>query len=193
MMATEIIQELKSEHQSFLDKLDKILQKTQEIGFFENLMSLSLFRTEFLQLNHEVSSQHHEKEERLFERLVTNSKVNQGGPKCNYFMQNKMINEYAEKVEGFCKNYSELKLEKDALLLQAQSQGSALSIPLEEHYYLKKIVLMISHEVYLQMQAIDAYRSERIKDLFNLYKAMLINHIEKEDQCLFVNLERIIA
>lgn len=190
-MSSKVIQELKCEHQSFLTKLEKIFQKTQESGFFENLMNLSLFRTEFLQLNYEVSSQHHEKEERLFERLITNPVVNQGGPKCNYFMQQKMINEYIKKVDGFWKEYSELKLEKDALLLDAQSIGSALSIPLEEHYYLRKIVFMISFEVNLQMQAVDKFRSERIKNLFNLYKAMLMNHIEKEDQCLFVALERL--
>ena len=192
-MTSEVIQELKGEHQSFLKKLEKIFQKTQESGFFEDLMSLSLFRTEFLQLNHEVSSRHHEKEERLFEALIANPIANQGGPRCNYFMQQKMMNDYTKKVDDFWKEYTELKLEKDALLVEAQTKGSALSIPLEEHYYLRKLVFMISFEVNLQMQAIDNYRSARIKDLFNLYKAMLMSHIEKEDQCLFVVLEKLTA
>lgn len=184
-MQEEVLLELKSEHQQFLKTLESIELEAKNKNYFNEVISLSDFRTKFLQLSHEVSTKHHEKEEKLFETLITNKKVNHGGPKCDFFMAQRMIHSDSEKINQLWKSYSSLKHLEGALLTKGKNLGSALAIPLEEHELLKKLVMMLEKEVSYQLETLKPENAEKIIVLFNLYSRLLKEHIAKEDQCLF--------
>lgn len=202
-----LIKEIRGEHQELLVELKRI----EELCFNGSIWSYAFLQElepQIKRVTQFVEHQHHEKEEKqLFPLLKEATMVQQGGPNCTYFYHFHLeYNYYGQSLE-FLK---ELELEEpdhhvSTELQKILADGSALRIPMEEHWAGHNFVFIINKLLFelrakapavtdpsLQEPVGDHERVVFLKRIIGTYISLLRGHIAKEDDCLLLLADQVL-
>jgi hemerythrin-like domain-containing protein len=166
------LNELRAEHAKIKEEISYLsehLFSTIDDSYVQRLTEIMRFM-----------DQHHEREEKLlFPWLADKAWVNQGGPRCMYFMSLRLEGLSVARESSL---RGEFKFRKPSFL----GEGSTpLEIPLEEHQAAHALATKIKAQLsrYTEIN-LDELRGQCV-DWYRLVE----QHRQKEDECLFVMIE----
>lgn len=166
----QILEQLKKEHQEIKKLLDLLDFKSK------NFLSI------LEQLDTLVEKHHQREEQVLFPAAVKNVPMEQGGPRCTYFMGIRIEDDITKRILLFLKKHDfSFTLQTSSTLCdELIKKNHPLSIPLGEH--------IAGHALMNFMKSNPA--SKDLEIAVKLYNELMLLHIEKEDTCLFEMLKR---
>lgn len=177
-MSMDIIQHLKNEHQKIYQLIDEI--KTQCNLILENKTYVQsdikniIKRAQIL-----VEKTHHHKEEEiLFPLLATKQMIKQGGPMCSLHFGLRMNFPPEQKVFNFLKQSGKIVIPSNYPKYSWLTEGSPISIPLEEHFLGKLLIMNLKELLDLNSSYTLIHKN------LELYSWLLDQHAKKEDDCL---------
>lgn len=186
-----ILSQLKEEH----DNINKFIPTFYKMGI--NLVSREV-RKEALDLSMEfilnyIENYHHGKEEELLFPLAAScGLLRGGGPRCTHFYGKFLNTNFNRRISAQVKNYPDIKEYKiRKSVSRLVEENSPLKIPLEEHEQGYYLVQMIKFEI-SKMNESTRENLFVLSKLIRWYAETLRNHVDKENDCLFVRLESVI-
>lgn len=188
-----IFEQMSEEHQIIskmvlvFDKtLDLILKDTKSFPA-EDIEKTLIFFKDF------VDEYHHSKEELILFPAADqqNVVVRQGGPKCTFFfgmyLDEETLANTLEDVKSYHKKVAPYSANTPVQTLL--DKNSPLSIPLSEHETGYYSMQLLKSELLEYKQNTDKDMRFFVK-VASRYSGMLKKHIQKEDECLFVTLQK---
>lgn len=177
----QVLADLYEEHRVFLAVLG-VLEKMNAEQLFVAKDKIRRF-LEF------VEHEHHGKEENLLFPIIDEEKVPEcGGANCILFFGPRVIdrgifNSFDRLKEsiGYV-TYTPIELNSE-LRSRVFAKKSMLTVPMEDHILGSRAAKKI-------LDGLDA-REEGVPDLLRAYASFLRDHIEREDRCLFLQVERL--
>lgn len=181
------IQHLVDEHKQIKLLLAFLSQKVGSVlaGALDDakLVNDILDRVSFL-----VEFVHHGKEEELlFPALIDKNCLNQGGPKCTYFMGLRLDSNPCDFIFSEAQRRSPPMKVPDwnPQLADLLKRNQFLEVPCEEHAAGSLAVKMMKEEVlHIINDRVD--QLSKLSKIHSEYQRLLRLHIEKEDNCLFL-------
>lgn len=165
-----LIKKLRDQHQLILELLNKPEHASELIHFVEN--------------------EHHPLEENeLFPLVADQQFLRQGGPRCSYFMGLRLDTEMTRDNRALLNRFY-LKTDYRPCPYPVPawlSPQNPLSIPMEEHIIGAEFAGCIT---FLLNQTSSSLYNEFFEPLYDSYCRLIMLHIDKEDNCLFVMCER---
>lgn len=166
-MKTELINhplflQIKSEH----DQIRNLI-----IEYNASMEPLTILK----KLEHFAELEHHTKEENLlFSHLLNFEAVNSGGPLCMLYLDDYILNNPID----VCKKTTGSVPTIDNHLEKFFEKGSAMRIPINDHLGGRTILRFL-------IDNFENCSTEQRISLFDNYKRIQINHMEKEENCFF--------
>lgn len=171
---------------TYLEELTQLKQEHLEIQARINELKSLVWSwprqtsTLLLELIDFVHHHHAREETSLFPFVAKQDWLNQGGPRCGFFMSQIMDLKIHEGFTQVLKNYGCLAQRQDRNWVSA---SSPLWVPLDEH----DIGTAFGAAIKDELNKLEAEQNiNKLKDLASTYLRLVEVHRQKEDECLFV-------